>query len=628
MRVVDYLSEAGMNVRDLRDEEATYQLVSSQMNNGQNLVFFLHHGLEDVWGLSDWPIVDGQLDEASVKQLTLAPQTTTTMSCLTSRLKGYTINISGTEMYSPMRLDDSIALAFIRAGAVNYVGSDNSATVFFSEDYLKRLYQALVYENATIGQAMSRADDLYRMKIEATEKILPYDELDEDVPSAMTDTVYTMLNDTVSEYNLIGDPSFRPAIPRVPALPYVVNVSHLSVPDTPEAIDAKAVVSVNDTSANSTLGNSSLTKETLSNSTLANTTLANSTQGDSVLNNNVTSRNVSALNRSVPNRTLSYTNLENSAINNSIINNSATNYSIINSTALGNQTSTEVTTSSEIETINDTGEVEVSLTPMSELATDWLYWIQTETQDGKLSLNAPPALIGEVIVPRDAEEIVVKENEQSVWHSEIIEGKEKRVTWPVVRPRLNETRTFSIHYRIIPTLTQVINVGSGWNLVSIYLKPRDNNLANYFKEKPYRGIFTITSSIWDMTIKDSELKNVTFLDPGKGYVLDSPENFTVEVRGKPVELPYRVKLEMGWNLVGVPYDRTVKISSITVNANHKRYSYPEAVEKGIISAFFWSYSGSDRSGEIKWDYLGQNDTIKPGKAYMVEAKSECRLELK
>jgi len=50
----DYLQEAGLSVKDLRYEEATYQQAVSQMNNGQNIVHFDHHGNEESWSLSEW----------------------------------------------------------------------------------------------------------------------------------------------------------------------------------------------------------------------------------------------------------------------------------------------------------------------------------------------------------------------------------------------------------------------------------------------------------------------------------------------------------------------------------------------------------------------------------------------
>jgi hypothetical protein len=499
----DYLQDAGMNVKDLRYEEATYQQTISQMGNGQNIVYFDNHGNQEAWGLSDWSMMDPVLDEPNVKLLTLSPQTTTSTGCLTSNLKGFSINVSGTEMYIPRKLDDSIALAFVRAGAVNYVGDTALSWLFISSDFSKRFYQALIFENASIGQAQLEADNLYKMKLKGAEGIKKnLNEYDEFLPPWDT-SVQEMLNQTAYMSAILGDPSFRPAIPRTPPLPY--------------AMDARTIGVVNETGKNKT-------------------------------------------------------------------------------------------------------EMEASVIPLNETATDWIYWVETDSTDGKLKLNAPPTLIGEVTLPKDADEIVVKENGQAVWHDEDISGDQKKVMWPIIRPRLGENRTFGIEYVLIPGQVQVINVTAGWNAISVYLNLKDPATSKYLKNKPYRGIFSVTGEDWTFSMKGTEMKNATSFEPGMGYLVDSSENFTIALKGKPVETPYRLKLSKGWNMIGLPINRTVDVRNITVNAEHRRYTYQEAAEKGLVSAFLWGYDG------VEWGYLGENETLQPGKAYLIETKDDCRLE--
>jgi hypothetical protein len=259
----------------------------------------------------------------------------------------------------------------------------------------------------------------------------------------------------------------------------------------------------------------------------------------------------------------------------------------------------------------------------SDRATDWIYWVETDTTDGELRLNAPPAIIGEVLLPKDADKIVVKEGGRAVWFDEDVQGDKKRVMWPIVRPRLNDTRTFQIEYVLVPGEVQLINITAGWNPVSIYLEPKDSDISKHLKNRPYRSIFSAVGGDWDFSMKDTGDNNVTEFEPGRGYLIDSSENFTIELEGKPVEFPYRMKLQQGWNMIGVPMNETVDINNITVNAEHKRYSYPEAVMKGIISAFIWSYDDG-----LGWSHLGENDTLEPGRAYLVEAMNECRLEFR
>ncbi len=499
--VRDYLLDAGLNVKDLRYEEATYQQAISQMNNGQNIVHFDHHGSEEAWLLSEWSLTDTTLTGAHVKELALSPQTTTAAACVTLNLKGYYLNVSGTRMYIPRNLEDSIALSFVRAGAVNYIGESALSWVFVSDDYFKRFYQSLVYENATVGQAQLDADNLFKLKFRSAGDLKKLSDYQEELPP-WTDSVKEMLNQTAYMDVILGDPSFRPNLPRTPDLPY-----------------STVVTETNDTG-----------------------------------------KNVTAL--------------------------------------------------------------VASVTPNNESATDWIYWTETDSSSGKLNLNSPPAIIGEVMLPRDADKIVVKENGLAVWHDEDTIGDQKKVMWPIIRPKLGESRSFQVEYVLIPGQVQVINVTAGWNAVSIYLDPRDASSLKYLKNKPYRSVFSVKSSGWDFSMKDAGMVNVTRFAAGEGYLIDSADNFSIEISGKPVDLPFRLDLHSGWNMIGLPVNRTVDLNNITVNAEHKRYKYPEAVQKGLVSAFIWKYEDNG------WTHLAENETLVPGRAYLVEAKSDAKMEFR
>jgi len=497
----DYLQKAGLNVKDLRYEEATYQQSVSQMNNGQNIVHFDHHGNEESWLLSEWSSMDPTLTGAHVKELVLSPQTTTSSACVTVNLKGYYLNVSGTRMYIPRNIEDSIALAFVRAGAVNYIGESALSWIFVSDDFFKQFYQSLVFENSTVGQAQLDADNLFKLKFRGAENLKDISKYDEELPD-WGETVQQMLNQTAYMNVIIGDPSFRPSLPRSPALPYTTEV--------------KAV--------------------------------------------NGTAKNKST--------------------------------------------------------------VMASVTPKNESATDWIYWIEADSSSGELNLNAPPAIIGEVSLPKDADKVVVKEMGLAVWHDEMIAGDQKKVMWPIVRPRLGETRSFQIEYVLVPGEVQVIYVTAGWNAISVYLNPMDSSASKYLKNKPYRGIFSSAAGGWAFSTKDAGMVNVTKFKPGEGYLIDSAGNFTMTISGKPVDLPYRLDLRSGWNMIGLPVNRTVDVNNITVNAEHKRYTYPEAVQKGLVSAFIWKYEDEG------WMHLGENETLEPGKAYLIEATSDAKLEFR
>lgn len=524
----DYLMEAGLSVKDLRYEQATYQQAVSQMNNGQNIVSFIHHGDESSWQLSDWSMMDSALTAAHVKELTLSPQTTTSGACVTVNLKGYYINMSGTRMYVPVSLDDSIALAFIRAGAVNYIGDSSLSWIFLSEDFFKRFYQSLVFENSTVGQAAVDADNLYHLKFQGAESVLDISDYDESLP-AWDVSVREMLNQTAYMNVILGDPSFRPAMPKSPDLPYSTIVQAEVGQEEPAAGDAAS---------------------------------------------------------------------------------DAANGTNISTGAVSRE--------------NEKAGIMASITADNESATDWIYWVESDSSSGELDLNAPPAIIAEVRLPKDADKVTVREMDSGLitWHGEYVRGEEKRVMWPVIRPRLSEQRSYLIEYEIIPGQVQRINVTPGWNAIAIYLQPKEASVGKYLNDKAYRSIFTISGQAWDFGLNEGSAVNVTSFKPGEGYLIDSAENFSIEIPGKPVELPYRLDLHAGWNMIGLPVNETVDLGNITVNADHKRYRYPEAAEKGLVSAFIWRYEGDN------WRHLAENETLAPGVAYLFESTGEAKLEFR
>lgn len=75
-------------------------------------------------------------------------------------------------------------------------------------------------------------------------------------------------------------------------------------------------------------------------------------------------------------------------------------------------------------------------------------------------------------------------------------------------------------------------------------------------------------------------------------------------------------------MIGLPVNEGVDLANITINAEHKRYRYPEAVQKGFVSAFVWKYEGE------RWINLAENERLEPGRAYLFEAKREAKLEFR
>jgi len=144
-----YLEDAGLSVDFEVYEKANCPEIMMEMNNRKNIVFFLHHGSESIWGLNQWAWLEPYLDASDVKMLRLAPQTTHAYTCLSGRLKGgrYYDLLSNELFYEPLDLDRSIAMSFLEAGSVNYISANSISWIFITEDFSKAFYQMCIPRN-------------------------------------------------------------------------------------------------------------------------------------------------------------------------------------------------------------------------------------------------------------------------------------------------------------------------------------------------------------------------------------------------------------------------------------------------------------------------------------------------
>jgi hypothetical protein len=81
--------------------------------------------------------------------------------------------------------------------------------------------------------------------------------------------------------------------------------------------------------------------------------------------------------------------------------------------------------------------------------------------------------------------------------------------------------------------------------------------------------------------------------PGKAFWLKVFNDTTVKVRGIPVdpEVDYPVPLQFGWNMVGVPYNSSVSLADLRVQAGtDPSVSFEQAVAQRLIQAAVFGYS--------------------------------------
>jgi len=137
----------------------------------------------------------------------------------------------------------------------------------------------------------------------------------------------------------------------------------------------------------------------------------------------------------------------------------------------------------------------------------------------------------------------------------------------------------------------IVNVDSGWNIVSASLLQPDMQKDSYYPGN-VSDAFAFDGGY---VVRDS-------LVLAKGYWLKFPNDTSYSMTG--LNHRFRFDIESGWNIVG-PFDFLVPVSSIT------------SIPTGIISSNFFEF---DEGYQIA-------DTLKPGKGYWVKGSSSGKVIL-
>ncbi len=494
-----YLEDAGLSVDFEVYEKANCPEVMMEMNNGKNIVFFYHHGAEYAWGLNEWAWLEPYLDTTDVKMLSLAPQTTHAYTCLSGRLKGgrYYDELSNELFYEPLDLDSSIAMSFLEAGSVNYIGSNSLSWIFITEDFSKDFYQSLIYGNMSVGEALTHAKNLYLLKLGYSEDMLnEYPGWEEEITG--------MINETSEQFILLGDPMFKPLLPKIPEKP----------------ID-------------------------------------------------------------------------------------------------------EAIISRDCENDNEYV-VTMTITPLDESATKWTYWYEQPVVAGKVNERAWPSLVGELELPIEAEDVVVRGMNGIVWHGEDDTEDKKIVRFPVMNPmpKLNEAREFKISYVFVPKICWELNLTAGWSMFSSPVALYESDVEQVLDDVPYSAVFYFdpATKSWLYHLKNNtEASTLTAIEPGKAYLIETEEQASLNLSGRAVEMPFELCLSKGWNMIGVPSTEEVKIAALNVTVDYEEYTFDDAVQNRFVSAFIFMYEDGE------WDYLDSSETLKPGAGYYFEVYEDCKV---
>lgn len=140
---------------------------------------------------------------------------------------------------------------------------------------------------------------------------------------------------------------------------------------------------------------------------------------------------------------------------------------------------------------------------------------------------------------------------------------------------------------------QTISLNAGWNAFSINVVPEDNSVASVLSGVDFK-IVKNNEGFYAADVVTG-LQSLATIEPGEGYLiyLNKPASFQVS---GTLLTDYTSVLKAGWNLVGVPVQAEVSVSSLPASITNVT-----------------DYSGKKVS------------TLKPGEAYFIYANSDTNI---
>ena len=179
----------------------------------------------------------------------------------------------------------------------------------------------------------------------------------------------------------------------------------------------------------------------------------------------------------------------------------------------------------------------------------------------------------------------------------------------------------------ITTPKYVTSLIQGWNFVSL---PFNQSFDKVDIIVNYIG----TNYTWSEAVTDGYINDFIFgwarseqsytfnnnLQPGYGYWMYAYVD--CELMAENVSLiidNYITDLDTDWNVVGVPHNESLDITSITVNYGDIDYIWANAVTGGIINNFVFGWNRSGQSYNFA-------DTLMSGNAYWMYAYQPCTLK--
>jgi len=122
-----------------------------------------------------------------------------------------------------------------------------------------------------------------------------------------------------------------------------------------------------------------------------------------------------------------------------------------------------------------------------------------------------------------------------------------------------DTLIFTDYINVQPSITQVTNLNSGWNIISFGILPDDVNLLNIMQ--PLVDNNKLTKVINESGGFIQYIPGVGWMNTignmanTEGYYIKVNNDTSIEVAGMPVSTPIDIPLSAGWNIIGYPNDQ-------------------------------------------------------------------------
>lgn len=160
--------------------------------------------------------------------------------------------------------------------------------------------------------------------------------------------------------------------------------------------------------------------------------------------------------------------------------------------------------------------------------------------------------------------------------------------------------TFTLVPNSSTTTNQFITLNAGWNLVSLYVDPTNNQVQTIF---PNATIVKNNNGFY-LENQNDFLNTLTTLKAGDAILVKNSITEQIQVEGVVFTGTYVYPLTKGWNIVGVPHASEIELTGLPAEFN-------------LIKDFdaFHDFKSGD----------GTMTKLKPGKAYFLKVDSNSSL---